>query len=115
MPLLAFVSFNQEKEQFLLAAVLQPGNAAPAGAGLGVLRRVVERVRRYFPKAGVRVRLDSAFATPEILDYLDEAKVQYTVSLISNRALDREAEAKMQQARERSAVSGQHSNAVRSW
>jgi len=107
LPLLAFVSFNQEQEQFLVAAVLQPGNAAPAGVGLGLLRRVVERVQRYFPDAGLRVRLDSAFATPEILDYLDEAKVQYTVSLISNRALDREAEAKMQQARELSAVSGQ--------
>jgi len=107
LPLLAFVSFNQEKEQFLLAAVLQPGNAAPAGAGLGVLRRVVERVRRYFPKAGVRVRLDSAFATPEILDYLDEAKVKYVVSLISNEVLDKKAEAKMQQVRKLSANSGQ--------
>jgi hypothetical protein len=66
LPLLAFVSFNEEQEQFLLAAVLQPGNAAPAGAGLGVVRRVIERVRRYFPKARLRVRLDSAYATPEI-------------------------------------------------
>jgi hypothetical protein len=38
------------------------------------VRRVIERVRRYFPKARLRVRLDSAYATPEILDYLDEAK-----------------------------------------
>src|SRR5947209_4754079 len=44
LPLLAFVSFNEEREQFLLAAVLQPGNAAPAGAGLGVVRRIIERV-----------------------------------------------------------------------
>lgn len=31
LPLLCFVTFNDEREQFLLAAVLQPGNAAPAG------------------------------------------------------------------------------------
>lgn len=107
LPLLAFVSFNEEQEQFLLAAVLQPGNAAPAGAGLGVVRRVIERVRRYFPKARLRVRLDSAYATPEILDYLDEAGVEYVVSLIANSALDRKAEAKMKRVRKRSAASGQ--------
>lgn len=107
LPLLAFVSFNEEQEQFLLAAVLQPGNAAPVGAGLGVVRRVIERVRRYFPKARLRVRLDSAYATPEILDYLDEAGVEYVVSLIANSALDRKAEAKMKRVRKRSAASGQ--------
>jgi Transposase DDE domain group 1 len=107
LPLLAFVSFNEEAEQFLLAAVLQPGNAAPAGAGLGLLRRVVERVRRYFPDARLRVRLDSAYAKPDILDYLDEAGAQYVVSLISNRALDRKAETKMKQVRKLSAASGQ--------
>lgn len=107
LPLLAFVSFNQEKEQFLLAAVLQPGNASPAGAGLGLLRRVIRRVRRYFPDALLRVRLDSAYATPDILDYLDEAKVKYVVSLISNPALHRQAEAKMQEVRKLSAASGQ--------
>lgn len=107
LPLLAFVSFNEEREQFLLAAVLQPGNAAPAGAGLGVVRRVIERVRRYFPDARLRVRLDSAYATPPILDYLDEAGVHYVVSLISNSALDGKAEAKMKRVRKRSAASGQ--------
>lgn len=107
LPLLAFVSFNEEREQFLLAAVLQPGNAAPAGAGLGVVRRVIERVRRYFPDARLRVRLDSAYATPQILDYLDEAGVHYVVSLISNSALDGKAEAKMKRVRKQSAASSQ--------
>jgi hypothetical protein len=107
LPLLAFISFNEEPEQFLLAAVLQPGNAAPAGAGLGLLRRVMERVGRYFPEAGLRVRLDSAYAKRDILDYLDEARVQYVVSLISNRALDRKAETTMKKVRKLSAARGQ--------
>lgn len=107
LPLLAFATFNQEPEQFLLTAVLQPGNAAPAGAGLGVVRRIIERVRRYFPDACLRVRLDSAHATPEMLDYLEEAQVQYVVALISNSVLDGKAEAKMKQVRKLSAASGQ--------
>lgn len=106
LPLLTFVSFNQESEQFLLAAVLQPGNAPPAGVGLGVLRRIVRRVRRSFPKARILVRLDSGFATPEILDYLDAAGVQYTVGFGPNAALKREAEEKMDEARRLSEASG---------
>ena len=107
LPLLAFVSFNEEREQFLLAAVLQPGNAAPAGAGLGVVRRIIERVRGYFPKARLRVRLDSAYATPGILDYLEEAGVEYVVSLISNSALDGKAETTMKRVRKLCADSGE--------
>ena len=107
LPLLAFVSFNQEKEQLLLTAVLQPGNSSPAGAGLGVLRRVIERVRCYFPYARLRVRMDSAFATPAILDYLDEAKVRYAVALISNRSLKSKVAVPMKQVRKLSAGSGQ--------
>lgn len=107
LPLLCFVTFNDEREQFLLTAVLQPGNAAPAGAGLGVIRRVIQRVRSYFPQARLRVRLDSAHATPQMLDYLDEANVEYVVSLIANSVLDGKAEAKMKLVRKISAASGQ--------
>lgn len=107
LPLLAFVSFNDEPDQFLLAAVLQPGNAPPAGVALGVLRRIVARVRRWFPQARILVRLDSGFATPEILDYLDAARLQYTVGFAPNAALKREAEQRMKFARELSARSGQ--------
>ena len=107
LPLLAFVSFNQEKEQFLVAAVLQPGNAAPAGVGLGLLRALVKRVRGYFPEAALRVRLDSAFATPKILDYLDASHLEYGVSLIGNSVLAGKAEKKMKQVRKLSATSGQ--------
>ncbi len=107
LPLLTFVSFNQEPEQFLLAAVLQPGNAPPAGVALGVLRRIVKRVRRLFPRARILVRLDSGFATPQILNDLDAARLQYTVGFGPNAALKRQAEPQMKVARQLSSASGQ--------
>jgi hypothetical protein len=51
LPVMGFVSFNDEAEQYLCAAVLRPGNVtAPAGA-VGILRRLLMMVRHFFPGA----------------------------------------------------------------
>jgi Transposase DDE domain group 1 len=47
LPIVATVTFNEEREQFAVAAVLRPGNApAPRGAR-GVLRRLLEKPRPF--------------------------------------------------------------------
>src|ERR1700692_2261172 len=62
LPVMGFVSFNDEAEQYLCAAVLRPGNAtAPAGA-VGILRRLLLIVREFFP--GVRIPHCSTFWMP---------------------------------------------------
>jgi hypothetical protein len=63
LPMLGFVSFDNEPDQYLCAAVLRPGNVGAAAGAVGVLRRLIELVRRSFPKAGIRVRLDGGFAS----------------------------------------------------
>jgi len=49
LPVMGFVSFNEEAEQYLCAAVLRPGNATAAVGAVGLLRRLVNMVRSYFP------------------------------------------------------------------
>jgi hypothetical protein len=99
LPLLGFLSFNDEKEQYLCAAVLRPRNA-PAGRGaIGILWRILRRVWAAFPKARVRVRLDGGFADPWLLDVLDAIGVEYVVAMAKNAVLSRLAEPKMQEAR----------------
>ena len=66
LPLLAFVRFDREVEQYLCAAVLRPGSAVAADGTLGVLSRLLPLLRCAFPRARVLVRLDGGFATPEI-------------------------------------------------
>jgi hypothetical protein len=95
LPLLAFVSFNNEAEQYLCAAVLRPGNASSAAGAEGVLRAVYTLVRSAFPRATVRVRLDGGFATPALLDYLDLIGVEYVVAMAHNAVLARYAESHM--------------------
>ena len=69
LPLLAFVTFDDEAEQYLAAAVLRPGNVPATQGAVGVLRLA-------FPQARFLVRLDGGFATPEIFDVMAAARVQ---------------------------------------
>ena len=68
LPLLAFLTFDRETEQYLCAAVLRPGNATAGNRGtVGVLCRLLPVLRAAFPQARFLVRLDGGFATPEVL------------------------------------------------
>ena len=108
LPVMGFVTFNNEAEQYLCAAVLRPGNVtAPAGA-VGILRRLLRMVRHFFPGVRIRVRLDGGFAHPALLDFLDaEPNLEYVVAMAKNAVLQRQAEVAMQFARALSGVAGQ--------
>ena len=100
LPMMGFVTFNDEAEQYLCAAVLRPGNVTAAAGAVGILRRLMALVRNSFPKVRIRVRLDGGFANPELLAFLDtEVGVEYVVAMASNAVLNRKAEAAMQVAR----------------
>jgi hypothetical protein len=100
LPMMGFVTFNDEAEQYLCAAVLRPGNVTAAAGAVGILRRLMALIRGSFPKTRIRVRLDGGFANPELLAFLDaEAGVEYVVAMASNAVLNRKAEEAMQCAR----------------
>src|SRR5258708_2493825 len=108
LPMVCFLTFNEEAEQYLVAAVLRPGNAPGSAGAIGILRRLIARVGEAFPKAKIRVRLDGGFASPEVLDFLDcEPKVEYLVNMAANAVLKRKAEVAMKRARRASELSGQ--------
>jgi hypothetical protein len=122
LPLLAFASFNGEKDQHLLAAMLRPGTAHPKVGAVAVLRRLIPALRRAFPKAVIRVRLDGGFCCPEVLDFLDAADVQYLVGMRGNSVLEGRASRDVALAREcfdlaggTHAVYGQQWYAAGSW
>lgn len=108
LPLLAFVTFDDETEQYLCAAVLRPGNASATQGARGVLRRLVDLLRIAFPHARCLVRLDGGFATPEILDVLEaEPRLDYVVAMAKNSRVTPLAEPAMVLARDQSEASGQ--------
>lgn len=100
LPVAGFVSFNDEVEQYLFTAVLRPGNAPAKLGAIGILRRVIDRLRDAFPGVRLFVRLDGGFACPEILDFLDEQpRLDYVVAIGKNSVLERRAKRLMGRAR----------------
>jgi hypothetical protein len=107
LPLLGFISFDDEPDQYLVAAMLRPGNASTQRGALGMLRRVVARARQAFPGARLMVRLDGGFACPELFDWLDEQpRLDYVVAIAKNKALERLTRRLMAQVRKHSRESG---------
>jgi len=108
LPVMGFVSFNDEPEQYLCATVLRPGNVTAAVGAVGILRRLIWLIRHFLPSVRIRVRLDGGFAHPDVLDFLDaEPNLEYVVAMAKNAVLKRKAKPAMRQARKLSRQSGQ--------
>jgi Transposase DDE domain group 1 len=93
LPLLGFLTFDHEPEQYLFATILRAGNAPGPLGTIGLLRRLLPRLRRAFPHAHLRVRLDGGFSGPAILEFLEaQPGLTYVVGLAKNAVLLRAAE-----------------------
>jgi hypothetical protein len=101
LPVLGFVTLDDEPESFLVAAVLRSGRAPDKQGAIGILRRLIAKVRRRFPRTGIRVRLDGGFMSWEVLAFLDAAGVEYVVGYANNKRLARECADLAGQAQQR--------------
>ncbi|RKZ10145.1 IS1380 family transposase [bacterium] len=106
LPMLAFATFNDESDQHLLAAVLRPGTAHPKIGTASLLKRLIPAIKKAFPFAVVRVRLDGGFACPEVLDYLDGQSIEYLVGMGKNSVLQEMAASDVALAAECFAIAG---------
>src|SRR5881397_3773022 len=107
LPIVATVTFNDETEQFAVAAVLRPGNAPATRGARGLLRRLLHQLRTAFPDAVLRVRLDGGFASAKLFAVLEREHVEYVVAMASNVRMEKRARRLMGKARVRSRESGQ--------
>jgi hypothetical protein len=107
LPLIGFLSFDDEPEQHLFAALLRRGTAREHEGTIFVVRHAVARLRRAFPKAKILVRLDAGFQSPKVFSLLEDLEVDYLIAVAKNPALERNAAGLMHKARRRQQQSGQ--------
>ena len=85
LPLLAFLTFDREPEQYLCSAVLRHGKAVASEGGVALLARLLPLLRCAFPRARFLVRLDGGFASPALFDFLGaQPRLDYVVAMASN-------------------------------
>jgi hypothetical protein len=102
-PLLTFVTFNEEMEQFLIASLLRPGTAGAQGTSY-VLKKLIPMLCDQFPGVKILVRLDGGFSQPELLDRLDVwaelCNLEYVVGMAGNTRLRKACHVDMERAME---------------
>src|SRR5437016_8969141 len=106
LPVVATVTFDDEADQYAVAAVLRPGNAPASLGARGLLRRLIRQLRAAFRAPTIRVRLDGGFATPTMFAFLEAQQVEYVVAMASNARLETRARRLMGKARMRSRATG---------
>lgn len=89
LPLIVTISFDKERRKYPVAAVLRPGNAGAMTGTLAILKRLVPLIRSLFPTAQLYFRADGAYCNPNLLDWLEEKSIYYTIPISSNKVLER--------------------------
>ncbi|MFH1037336.1 MAG: IS1380 family transposase [PVC group bacterium] len=89
LPLVVTISFNKERRKYPIAVILRPGNAGAMTGTLAILKRLVPRIRSFFPKGRLFFRADGAYCNPDLLDWLEEKSIYYTIPIGSNPVLER--------------------------
>lgn len=87
LPLLGFLTIDDQPEQHLFYARLRPGTARDMRGVRPLLGRVIPELKRRFPRAEVLVRLDAGFGGSELLDLLEKLGARYVIGLAQNSRL----------------------------
>jgi Transposase DDE domain group 1 len=72
---------------FPLACVLRPGNTHASHRAKAVLKRLVKRLKRAYPKAQILLRADAGFAVPGLYRFCERERIRYAIGLITNERL----------------------------
>ena len=84
----------------LIATVIRPGKTPTDVEIIALLKRIVRRTRKRFPKATLIFRADSHHTKPAVLDWLEANDVRYVLGLATNAVLQREVEPMLDQMKE---------------
>lgn len=82
----------------LIATALHPGKTPCAKAILGILRRVVKRLRRVWPRLPLVFRADGHHSKPEVLAWLEREGLHYVIGYAPNAVLKRQFASCIEQA-----------------
>ena len=84
---------------FPLACVLRAGNTHASHRVKAVLKRLVKKLKKAYPKAQILLRADAGFAVPRLYRFCEKRGISYTIGLISNDRLKAKASELLEKAK----------------
>jgi hypothetical protein len=91
----------------LITAALRPGNKHASYGAVSILKRIIPKLKKAFPKAEIVIRADAGFAVPDMYEYCESEGLKYVIGLIRNDVLERMIEALLKKAHKRYRETGQ--------
>lgn len=73
----------------IILPVLRPGNSHSSRWFVGLLRRVVEKIRARWPQIRIVIRADCGFSCAEFYQLVDSHQLYYVIGLPTNKVLKR--------------------------
>ena len=102
LPLGSSATVRAIRPPWLNHGELRHGKAVASDGTVGLLSRLLPRLRRAFPRARILVRLDGGFASPAVFAFLEaQPRLDYVIAMAKNAVLKRYAEPAMLVARAR--------------
>ena len=86
LPLFVHIT-GGDRRQRLACALLRSGKAYATKGLYGVIRRIVQLLRKRFPVARIILRGDSAFGICEVIEFCEELKIDFILGLRGNSRL----------------------------
>jgi len=82
--------FHDGETGQIIVPVLRPGNSHSNRWYVGILRRVITKIREKYPEMEIIIRADGGFSCSEFYFLADKYNLKYTIGLASNAVLKRE-------------------------
>lgn len=83
---------------WLLATILRRGDKSEAKTILAELKKIVKKLRARWPGVRIKVRMDSAFCSPELVKWLKKERIGYELGLRPTSVLDLYSKAFVEEA-----------------
>ena len=76
----------------LVAAILRPGKRPSGKEIVSILKRIVRKIRDAWPEAGIIIRGDSHYASPEVYDFCEDKELKFVFGLTPQNPMWKETE-----------------------
>lgn len=83
---------------FPMAVVLRPGNSHASRGAAGILRKIIQQLKKEHPESSILIRADGGFSIPGLYELCEEHDVYYLIGMISNSRLKERTDDLLNQA-----------------